>query len=375
MRILELICSPLAGGAENHTRLISKALAGKGCEVRLAAVPGEYAGRFMELREHGISVTVNKLFDYTGDMLSMLKDLLRAGKTDIIHCHMHRADMVGSMIRGYNRRIKLVTTVHNMMWLDLRGSIKRYLYYFPVRHALNSMDRVFTVSDYVREHVRKYYGLEDSAVKTILNSVDLGELQPDAAEVKAARAGLGIEEGKKTVLCVGRLEYLKGQRLLLKSFKKVLSGGVNARLVLLGSGPDEGLLKSSARELGLEGKVHFAGYRNNVADYLGFCDVLVHPSMHDSLSRTVLEAMAMEVPVITTDSGGASEVISDGDNGILIKPGDGDALAGRISDLLDDREKRIRLGKKAAEFVRNNASMDVMADRYISEFSGLLNAV
>jgi glycosyltransferase involved in cell wall biosynthesis len=128
----------------------------------------------------------------------------------------------------------------------------------------------------------------------------------------------------------------------------------DVRFVLVGLGPLESQIRRQARELGLDGTVVFAGARKDAPRVAGACDLFALPSVHEGLAIALIEAMALGRPAVVTRAGGLTEVVEHGKHGLVVNPGDSDALAGAIVTLLQDADSRQEFGdaarRRAAKF-------------------------
>jgi glycosyltransferase involved in cell wall biosynthesis len=149
------------------------------------------------------------------------------------------------------------------------------------------------------------------------------------------------------VLFIGRLAAVKGVPLLLEAFARVRPSYPDARLTLVGDGPDRAALEAQATTLGLTGTARFAGYRSQeeVAALLAEADMLVLPSFAEGLPVVLMEALASRIPVIATQVAAVAELVRDGETGYLVPPGDVESLADRIDRLLADPELCRRMGE------------------------------
>jgi glycosyltransferase involved in cell wall biosynthesis len=146
------------------------------------------------------------------------------------------------------------------------------------------------------------------------------------------------------VLSIGRFVAEKGHRHLLEAAARIERTKPGAHWVLVGAGELEASLKHQARGLGLESRVHFTGWRDDIPEVLAVSDVFVLPSESEGFGRVVVEAMAMARPVVATAVGGVPEIVQDGQTGILVPPSDPAALADAVRSLLDDPARASRLG-------------------------------
>jgi glycosyltransferase involved in cell wall biosynthesis len=157
---------------------------------------------------------------------------------------------------------------------------------------------------------------------------------------------------------------VKGQTFLLKAIALVVRESRNVIFLIAGRGEEEVRLRKEAAELGISEYVLFLGYRSDVPELLDIMDVFVLPSLSECLPLCLLEAMAAGVPIISSDVGGIPEIIVDGENGYLVKPGQPSLIAEKILLLLESEEKRRRIGRLGLEVVRKRFSMGKMIRRY-----------
>ncbi len=170
----------------------------------------------------------------------------------------------------------------------------------------------------------------------------------------------------------GRLVERKGVSVLLEAWGKLAKDHQDVLLVIVGGGPLEKKLKDQSRELGIEENVKFFGFVNNIGDYLAATDIFVFPSFQEGFPNSVLEAMACGIPVISTKIGGVVDVIRDGENGLLVEPGNVNQLADALKKLISDAEYASTLGKNALKTVRENYDINVIANKYVKLYGRLM---
>ena len=149
------------------------------------------------------------------------------------------------------------------------------------------------------------------------------------------------------VLCVGRLVHLKGQSLLVRAIAELSSRGVDARLTLVGDGPRRAALDELARNLGVADRVHLAGSvgQDVIRDRYSDADVFCLPSFAEGLPVVLMEAMALELPVVTTPIAGVRELVEDGVSGRLVAPGELEPLVEALAELAADPQRRAEMGR------------------------------
>jgi len=186
----------------------------------------------------------------------------------------------------------------------------------------------------------------------------------------AVRAELGWEDNP-VVGIVGRLQPWKGQDVFLRAAALVSQRHPETRYVVAGGailgweGDYPGELRRLARELGLADRVHFSGHQDDVYPWFDALDVVVHASLDEPFGLVLVEAMALGKPLVATAAGGPLEIVEDGVSGLLVAPGQADALADAVSRVLDDGQLAARLGG-AAELRARDFSEERMAEGFAS---------
>jgi len=229
------------------------------------------------------------------------------------------------------------------------------------RHLLRLTDRiadgiVVNCRSLARELVYED-GVPASQIHLAYNGIDTAVFGPEgrAAErpwPEAAVIG---------VVCALRPE--KGLTLLLDAFAQVRAAHPDARLLVVGSGPTLAELEARARALRLEAACRFQPAVQNVAEWFRVIDIFVLPSLSEAFSNSLMEAMACGCCAVASDAGGNSELLRDGETGLLFPTGDSAALAARLDRLLSHREERRRLAAAGARFLRETFSRETAARR------------
>ena len=197
----------------------------------------------------------------------------------------------------------------------------------------------------------------------IPNAVVTGSPKDDDGGVGDVRSLLGARAGDPVLGVVGRLSPEKGHRYFIEAMNAVSAEHKDVRAVLVGEGQERAALTRSVREAGLEDRVYFAGYREDVSPWYRACDVVVMPSLREGMPLAALEAMAFAKPVIASNVGGIPEVVLDGVTGLLVHPADPSALAGAISGMLKDPALMERLGRAGRQRVEAEFSPSARTDR------------
>jgi len=275
----------------------------------------------------------------------MLRRLARRTGAALIHANGSRAMMYGGLAGRTTGR----PAVWHVRIAQSDGVVDRALYALATG--------VIATSD----AVARRFCRAAAKVRLVPNGIDLTRFTPRAPSA-ALRAALGVPPSSPLVLSIGRFVPEKGHRHLLEAAARVERTKPDAHWVLVGAGELEARLRRQARGLGLESRVHFAGWREDVPDVLAVSDVFVLPSESEGFGRVVVEAMAMAHPVVATAVGGVPEVIRDGETGILVPPSDPAALADAVRSLLDDPARASRLGAAGRERAESRFSLTAHID-------------
>lgn len=242
------------------------------------------------------------------------------------------------------------------------------LYIFVDRLALARMDHVVLVHAAL---AGRFGGLAMSRRFTVIeNGVFAGEgaTAPDALDPRIAEFC-----GQRPILgAVGRLSTEKDHATLVEAFGLLIASGLDARLVIIGEGPERPRLEALAQRLGVSDRVLLPGFVPSARAYMPLFDVFVLPSLTEGLPLTLLEAMLAGTPVIATPVGGVPHTLEDGDSGLIVPPGDPDALERALRRMLAGPDFARGLAARARRQVETRFTGAVMVQRYVDLYERLL---
>jgi glycosyltransferase involved in cell wall biosynthesis len=273
--------------------------------------------------------------------LPRLRRLVRTRDIDIVHTH-NPAPAAAARLALPGRRPAFVHTEHNL-WGRYRPVTR-----WANRATYRRNAAVIAVSAGVAGSITAPRPVE---VVTVTHGIDLDAAHrgPDARKrARRTLETLGLDPVAPVVGTVGNFTAKKDQAILLEAAARLRSEVPDLRLVLVGTGPLETELRDLAGRLGLASAAVFAGSRPDVLELLAGFDVFALSSRFEGLPIALLEAMASGVACVATSVGGVPEVITDGEDGLLVEPGDPDALAADIGKLLADDVRRAELGDRGA---------------------------
>jgi glycosyltransferase involved in cell wall biosynthesis len=279
---------------------------------------------------------------------------LRRRRVQILHSYLFDANVVGPLA---GRLAGVPVVMISKRSLDRHTRAHRRL---AARLANRLAWRVTVPADAVRRHVHATEGCPLDKIAVIANGIDLARV-PVASPCDGPVIGT-----------VGRLESRKGHADLLDAVPLILNGTPGARFVVVGDGPEAATLARRARSLGIADRVEMRGMVLEGARLLSQMSLFVLPSHVEGMSNALLEAMAAGLPVVATDVGGNGEVVVAGQTGLLVPPGDREALAEAVLLLLKDPERARAMGAAGRVRVRQHFTVERMVDRLQSLYASAL---
>lgn len=337
IRVLEAITSARIGGAEVFVADLCEHLPGLGAHVELFCPQGrpfvDYAAK------RGIEATTWRTrgkFDPI--TVVRLARLIKSHGIDVVHTHLSTA----SLLVAFAARLAGRPSVAHVHGLNT-ATCFRY------------SNRVIAVSEAVKRHLVAQ-GLPDGRIRVVHNGVDLSRFEP--VDLVAAKLKLGYHAYAPLFGVFGRLSREKGQRVAIEAMFLVVKDYPSARLVLAGVGPDQEELETTAKALGTENNVQFAGFVQNVRHLMSACDAVMVPSLKEGFGLAAVEAMALERPVVASQVGGLPEIVVPDETGLLVKPNDPQALAQALLSLANNKTQASEFGAAGRHRVEERFYLD-----------------
>ena len=343
-----ITCYPTFGGSGVVATELGLALAKHGDDVHFIsyAMPSRLNVLHERIHFHEVNVTPYPLFDpyppYTLALATKMAEVAAYEKLEVLHVHYAIPHAISAYLAKQILRsnLKVITTLHGTD-ITLVGRDESYL---PItKFGIEESDGVTAVSQWLKDETAINFHT-DKAIEVIPNFVDPARFRRASSEFCSAFSA----PGEKLVCHVSNFRPVKRIMDVVETFQRIAKE-VPARLLMIGDGPDRSRAEAYAREHGLRGRVTFLGNVPNLEEVLGAVDLFVLPSESESFGMAALEAMASEVPVIATRTGGLPEVVADGETGYLVEVGDVAAMAERGIELLRDDDLRRRMGKRARQ--------------------------
>jgi glycosyltransferase involved in cell wall biosynthesis len=337
IRILELRSVRGTGGGPEKTILAGAAYADRRkfavtvCYIR----DGRDAMFAMQRRaeEHGVDyVELTERHSFDPSVWPALKRLIRQLKTDIVHAHDYKTNLL-TWLLGRRESIIPLSTVHGWTGHTFR---ERYLYYPLDKRVLCSYPRLIAVSDEIRRELVNH-GTNALRVRVVPNGIDPNKFKRAAERCAAVRQESGYAPEHLIIGAVGRLEPQKRFDLLISAFARLREAHPEARLIIAGEGSERSALERQIRRLGLDAECRLSGQCSDIIEFHHLLDLFVQSSVYEGTPNVILEAMAMETPLVATAAGGTAELLRAGIDGLIVEPGNLNALYDGIKSAVDDR--------------------------------------
>lgn len=312
---------------------------------------------------------IRRIYGWSGLRAAMtIADLIRSQKVSIVHTFFSTSDLWGGIIAKLSGCPVLVSSRRDM---GFDRSLKHRLAY---RWLGGMFDQVQAVSEEVRSSSISNDGLKPNRVVTILNGVDLEEVQ-NVNGLTRSDGILDVQQASHFIVTVGNVRPVKGIDVLLHTAARVCRKFPRAVFLIVGWVGDQAYyrgLQELIRSLGLARNVKFLGLRDEVVSILKICDVFFLPSRSEGLSNALLEAMACKLPCVATAVGGNPEVVEDGRSGFLIPSENAELAADRITTLLADPKSAREMGEVGRSIVERKFTVQRMMDQLVRCYDSLL---
>ncbi|HEX6215155.1 MAG TPA: glycosyltransferase [Vicinamibacterales bacterium] len=350
VRVIYLAHAFMVGGAEEMVLNLVRHLPERFDPAVVCIHEAGPIGR--EIEAAGVPVTVLGLTPGLARPIDVIKlrDALFALKPDIVHTFLLTASLYGrfaAMLAGVPVIVGSEVNIYER---------KRRVHAWAERWLMHGTDAVVTSAEAVREFYVRQIGAERSKIEVIYNAVDWSQLQTTISRDEM-RLSCGIPAGAPLAGIIARLTEQKAHRVLFEAMARHAELA-NVHLLVIGDGELRDELHRRAEALGLQARVHFAGARRDLGNVLASIDVFVMPSLWEGLPLSLVLAMGAGLPVVATAVAGIPEVVTNGERGLLVTPGDVDGLAAALKRVFGDAAERARLGEAARAFVRPRFGVD-----------------
>ncbi|WP_214659160.1 glycosyltransferase family 4 protein [Candidatus Formimonas warabiya] len=386
MNILHVV-RPAEGGMKNHVLSLLKHLDKEKYHFVLCCPDGEewgslLSGTGVQVRECPLKGEISPW----SDVHSILKlvNMIKSLNIDVVHTHGMKAGLVGRIagqlvrssgkIGGGHRPFAspgpyLISTVHNSIYqYALPEYQKRFLSTLQ-KYLARQTDKFVTVSQALKTEIMAWEGIQEKNIEVIYNGIPVDSFTKKSSPYLKIR--LGLNPITPVVGTVARLAPQKGVEFFVQAAFLVSQIIDTVQFLVVGEGPLKKELQRQAERLGLRGKIIFTGHYADVSEIYPLMDVFAVPSLSEGLSITTIEAMAAQRPIVASAAGGIPELISHRQTGFLVPPGDHQALAHGILELL----KRPKWSEKLAKAARQKAQAQFTIEQMVRQTDDLYQQI
>lgn len=390
MAVMQVVSNLEVGGAQEVVRTLADFLARNGCvsvvcsfsdgplrtEIERHGIPVE----ILPERRHSVVALPLFLHEMTRTRRA-LAALVKKYGVDVIQTHLLRSlDFLVLSLQSRSGPL-VFWTFHNALF-DLREDHlekhkwllkpKRTAHHLLYQLGSRVVSGLIAVSEDVRAAVLDTMpGIQRDKISVISNRVDVSRYGKSRRRDEI-RAELGFGEAEHLMTVMAILKTQKGHAVLLNALAKISARHPHLHVLIAGDGELRENLESQAREMSLEGQVHFLGTRKDIPDLLSASDSFVLPSLWEGMPMALIEAMASGLPVVATDVSGTREVMVHGETGLMVPPGDAEQLARAIDQILLDPARARAMGAAGRRRIEASFSAQTQAKEYIALFERIL---
>ena len=376
MKILELLYTNGIAGAEKYLQHLLPAIKRKGIDCHLIVVCSHKAEKILttyveEFRLEGVPATL--IVTRRAGFMKVawkINNYLKQHELSIVHSHLLYSDLIATLVKtffkpslvivstkhGYNEEI-LKKLTYSTDATVVKKLVSKDIHYYTTCAILKKIDYNFAVSNALS---LLYYnlGLLNYKMPYIYHGVSL--------DIKFENLQYRIAE--KQIICVGRLEEIKGQRYLIEAMPAIVKQLPDAKLIFIGRGSEEKNLKQLSADLQMDKNIVFMGFNNNPYPYLSNSDVAIIPSLFEAFGLVYIEAFALKAPIVAFDIAAGNEIIEKNKTGLLVPSKDVQQLAEKILYLLQNPGKAKEIGDAAYQLYLNHFTTARMVTETVSYY-------
>ena len=293
--------------------------------------------------------------------------ILKKLNCHLLHTNGYFADLIGIPC-AIKLKIACTATCHGFVPIDKKLKFYGFLDRLILRHCT----KIIAVSEELKKELVKSR-ISENKIRIIQNAVP----QSYPSEIFQSsrisqREMLGISSEQLVIGYVGRLSKEKGVNYLIEACTNIRANNIPFQLIIVGEGPEKPKLEEKARKNGVIENVYFAGFQNDIENWLSALDIFILPSLTEGTPMALLEAMSVNLPVIASAVGGVPKIIENKKNGILVTPANPDQIADALIKLYKNDELRLKIARKAAETITNRFSINQWVDKIESVYLDII---
>ena len=346
------------GGQEIRIFRESLGMIQRGYRIIIAAPPDSLI--FRRAQDSGIKTIAADFNKRNPFSILRMRAVIRSERPDILNTHSSSDSWVASLAaRSIKDGPRIIRTRHLSTPIS-RTLLSRFIYD-------TVPDAVMTTGEEIRRAMIGKNGYDGSWIFSVPTGIDLQVFARAKAQPSIRREGFAVG-------MVGVLRSWKGHKYFLAAIPEILEQVPSAHFYIAGEGPQRENIVSIIREMKIGKHVTMLGHRDDIPQVLSSLDIVVHPSYgHEGVPQTLLQAFAMQTPVIAAGVGAIPEIVKDNKTGLLVEPQRPDLIAQGVIRLYHDPDFRKRLAREAKELVLSKYSMDIMLDKIESIYRKILS--
>ena len=364
---------PTYGGSGIVGSELGRELAARGHNVHF--ISSALPTRLTELNErvhfHEVEMMSYPLFEhqpYDLALATKMATVARSENLDLLHVHYAIPHSISAILARESiknkRYVPVITTLHGTD-ITLVGADRSYL---PItRYGIQQSDGVTSVSKFLKQATIETFDFDE--IEVIPNFISPEQYHREENSPMCKNLA---PNGEKLLVHVSNFRPVKRPLDCVEILAKVREKGGNARLIMVGDGPELSAVRHRAKQLNVQDHAIFVGKQARIADYLAVADVFLLPSQEESFGLAALEAQACEVPVVATRIGGIPEVVTDGESGFLSNVGDTEKMADDALKFIKDDEMRRAFGSRGRELAVSRYSSEKIIPQYINFYEKVL---
>ena len=378
IKILYVVTTLGLGGVQEHLRLLVKYLDKERFDIWIAYGPpadkrATFEAMGVSLVDIGLIKAINPIRDLKA--FFALWRLMRRERFDIVHVHMTKAGILGRLAAKLTGARAVLMTGHG--W---SGHLEHYFTHPAAKKGFYLIEwfwgRFFTDGlilltrgDFDAIQGKNMY--PKTRLFLVPNGIDASDLER-ATHPVPIREELSFHPSDKIVIMVGRICKVKATWVYAQAAVKVQESRNDVKFLLIGEGPEAETVRQITSKAGAKGSFHMLGLRRDVPAIMKEADIFVLTSITEGMAMTLLEAMALGLPVVATDIPGNRTLVKNGETGLLVRVNDPAAVADSLIKLLDDARLRRSLGSNAKKFIRENFSFSKMGEKTTEIYEKIL---
>lgn len=371
----------IGGGAEHSLATMLPALRASGVQSSVVCLNRRDGGLQARLESEGFEIAVLASSHGTRQ-IAELRRIIRSLRPHVVHASMARSCLVSRLAAVGSGR-PLINTVVSVYHDPARETLQQRSRWKGslVRRIESATDAVarpyyHALSGAIAQELSTHQHVRPERIFTIPRARSAATLgKRSDGRRSTVRARLSVDDNAPIVLNVGRLDWAKGQTDLVRGFAAVCGAVPNALLLLAGySGNAGAAVEAEVNASPVRDQIRILGHRTDVADLMCAADVMAFPSYYEGLPNTLIEAMALELPIAGSDAPAVREILGDGEYGPIFRRGDPAGLANEVIRLLRDRVAADQYAAKALQEFRREYELSVVVDRMIVMYKRVLNS-